>query len=165
MSRTIEPVTTQNQHMRGDMLVPSSDPAIALHASKGRSVSGRSAYRLRPQKRASSLVTSSRANAASRSWASKEEARHLHREIRSYQAEMISERIEAKRRRRQRALDNERRRMDNEYASARRNAQVLNAGRLGKTLGGMNKKQLRQVKKSRMNSRTGVVEFVGAYEK
>ncbi len=165
MSRIIEPVTTQNQHMRGDMLAPSSDPSIALHASKGRSVSGRSAYRLRPQKRASSLVTSNRANAASRSWASKEEGRRLNGEVKSYQAGMIAERIEAKRQRRQRALDNERRRMDNEYNNARRNMQVLNAGRLGKTLRNMNKKQLRQVKKSRMNSKTGVVEFVGAYEK
>ena len=163
MSRIIEPVTTQNQHMRGDMLAPSSDRSIALHASKGRSVSGRSAYRLRPQKRASSLVTSNRANAASPSWASKEEGRRLNGEVKSYQAGMIAERIEAKRQRRQRALDNERRRMDNEYNNAKRNMQVLNAGRLGRTLGNMNKKQLRQVRRTAL-SKDGSLQLVGAYQ-
>jgi hypothetical protein len=166
MPRAIEPVATPNQYLRGDIVLsPPSDPAIAAHAAKGRSVSGRSSYRLRPQKRASSLVTSNRANAASKKWAAKEEARRLAGEVRSAQAEMVRERIDAKREKRQRALDNERRRMENEYNNARRNMQVLNAGRLGKTLKSMNKKQLRQVKKSRMNSKTGVVEFVGAYEK
>ncbi len=168
MPRIIEPITTPNQYLGGDILRPSpSNPAsIALHAAKGRSVSGRSSYRLRPQKRASSLITANRANnAASKSWKAREEARSLAREVKSVQAEMVQERIEAKRLRRQRALDNERRRMENEYRNAKRSMQVLNAGRLGTTLRNMNKKQLRQIKKSRMNSKTGVVEFVGAYEK
>ncbi len=89
----------------------------------------------------------------------------LAKEVKSVQAEMAQERIEAKRLKRQRALDNERRRMENEYSNAKRSMQVLNAGRLGTTMRNMNKKQLRQIKKSRMNSKTGVVEFVGAYEK
>jgi hypothetical protein len=57
--------------------------------------------------------------------------------------------------------------MENEYKQAMQNGklQVLNVKKLGTTMKNMNKKQLRQIKKSRMNSKTGVVEFVGAYEK
>jgi hypothetical protein len=43
--------------------------------------------------------------------------------------------------------------------------QTLNMNRVGQTMKAMNKKQLRMIKKSRMNTKTGVVEFVGAYEK
>ncbi len=57
--------------------------------------------------------------------------------------------------------------MENEYKQAMQNGklQVLNVKKLGTTMKNMNKKQLRQIKKSRMNSKTGVLEFVGAYEK
>lgn len=80
---------------------------------------------------------------------------------------MIQARIEAKRLKHQNRLDNEKRRMENEYKQAMQNGklQVLNVKKLGTTMKNMNKKQLRQIKKSRMNSKTGVVEFVGAYEK
>ena len=80
---------------------------------------------------------------------------------------MIQERIENKRLKHQNRLDNERRRMENEYKQAMQNGklQVLNVKKLGTTMKNMNKKQLRQIKKSRMNNKTGVVEFVGAYEK
>ena len=164
MPRTIEPVTAPNQYLRGDILCPSSDPTIAAHVAKGRSVSGRSTYRLRPQKRASSLVTKSN-KALSKSWDEKEAQRLLKKEVKEAQSIMITERIEAKRLKRQNRLDNEKRRMDNEYRNAKKSMQTLNAGRLGTTMRNMNKKQLRQIKKSRMNSKTGVVEFVGAYEK
>jgi len=78
---------------------------------------------------------------------------------------MIQERIEEKRAKRERRLENERRRMENEYNNAKSSMQTLNVKRLGNTMRSMNKKQLRQIKKSRMNVKTGVVEFVGAYEK
>ena len=80
---------------------------------------------------------------------------------------MIQSRIEAKRLKHQNRLDNEKRKMENEYKQAMQNGklQVLNVKKLGTTKKNMNKKQLRQIKKSRMNSKTGVVEFVGAYEK
>jgi hypothetical protein len=80
---------------------------------------------------------------------------------------MIQSRIEAKRLKHQNRLDNEKRKMENEYKQAMQNGklQVLNVKKLGTTMKNMNKKQLRQIKKSRMNSKTGVVEFVGAYEK
>jgi len=74
-------------------------------------------------------------------------------------------RIEEKRQKRERRLENERRRMENEYNHAKSGMQTLNVKRLGNTMKSMNKKQLRQIKKSRMNTKTGVVEFVGAYAK
>jgi hypothetical protein len=43
--------------------------------------------------------------------------------------------------------------------------QALNHDRAHRTLKGMSKRQLRQIKKSRVNSKTGVVEYVPAYAK
>ena len=78
---------------------------------------------------------------------------------------IVTKRIKAKRLKRQKRLDNEKRRMDNEYFNAKQSMQTWNAGQLDTTMRNMNKKELRQIKKSRMNSKTGVVEFVGAYGK
>jgi len=89
----------------------------------------------------------------------------LTKEIKSEQADLIKERIEEKRLKRERRLENEKRRMENEYNHAKSSMQTLNTKRLGNTMRAMNKKQLRQIKKSRMNTKTGVVEFVGAYDK
>jgi len=76
------------------------------------------------------------------------------------QAEKKLANIEKKERR----LENERRRMENEFKVASRSAQ-----RLGKNadvkLKAMNKKQLRQIKKTRMNTKTGTIEYVSAYAK
>jgi hypothetical protein len=149
LGRTIDPITAPNQSFKGDILNPASAPSIKAHASKGRNASGRS-WKLRPQKRASSLITKNRANNKSKSWE---------------QQAMIEERIQAKRDKRERRLENERRRMENEYNNAKRSMQTLNHKKLGTTMKAMNKKQLRQIKKTRMNTKTGVVEFVGAYEK
>jgi rRNA-processing protein CGR1 len=160
-------IATPNQYLPGDILQPNSNSTLSTHATKGRSVSGRSAWKLRPQKRASSLITKNRANARSTTWSAKAEAKSLHTEIKSIQQDMIQSRIEAKRLKHQNRLDNEKRKMENEYKQAMQNGklQVLNVKKLGTTMKNMNKKQLRQIKKSRMNSKTGVVEFVGAYEK
>ncbi|KAL7428888.1 hypothetical protein ACHAXH_005491 [Discostella pseudostelligera] len=160
-------IATPNQYLPGDILKPNSNSTLSTHVSKGRSVSGRSSWKLRPQKRASSLITHNRANARSSSWTTKAAAKSLHTEIQTVQKDMIQAQIEAKRLKHQNRLDNEKRRMENEYKQAMQNGklQVLNVKKLGTTMKNMNKKQLRQIKKSRMNSKTGVVEFVGAYEK
>lgn len=64
----------------------------------------------------------------------------------------------------ERRLENERRRAENEFKNASHSAM-----RLGKNadfkLKAMSKKQLRQIKKTRMNNKTGVVEYVPAYAK
>jgi len=164
MPRIEEPITAPNQHLEGNILDPSTDPALSAHASKGNNTSGRT-WKLRPQKRASSLITSNRANNRSKSWNAKQTQRMLTKEIKSEQADLIKERIEEKRLKRERRLENEKRRMENEYNHAKSSMQTLNTKRLGNTMRAMNKKQLRQIKKSRMNTKTGVVEFVGAYDK
>ncbi|KAL9182458.1 hypothetical protein ACHAXT_013110 [Thalassiosira profunda] len=164
MPRTVDPVSTSNQRLAGDILKPDSTPELAAHAAKGRNASGR-AWKVRPQKRASSLVTKNKANNRAKSWNAKQQQRMLTREIKSAQADMIQERIEEKRAKRERRLENERRRMENEYKNAKASMRTLNVKKLGGTMRAMNKKQLRQIKKTRMNVKTGVVEFVGAYEK
>mmetsp|Transcript_24340 Transcript_24340/g.43884 ORF Transcript_24340/g.43884 Transcript_24340/m.43884 type:complete len:165 (-) Transcript_24340:272-766(-) len=164
MPKTIEPTPVPTHHLPGDILKPQSAPALALHAAKGRNASGRT-WKVRPQKRASSLVTKNSSNNRSKSWDAKQKVRMLNKEIKSAQADMRQARIEEKREKRERRLENERRKMENEYNHAKRSMQTLNSKRLGHTMRSMNKKQLRQIKKSRMNTKTGVVEFVGAYEK
>ena len=161
---TEDTITTPNQHFEGNILNPSSAPSIKAHASKGRNTSGRS-WKLRPQKRASSLITKNRANARSKSWEARQQERALKAEVKSAQQQMLEERIQAKRDRRERRLENERRRMENEYNNAKKSMQTLNHKKLGTTMRAMNKKQLRQIKKTRMNTKTGAIEFVGAYEK
>lgn len=161
---TEDTINTPNQHFEGDILNPTSAPSIKAHATKGRNTSGR-AWKLRPQKRASSLITKNRANARSKSWDARQQERALKAEIKSAQQQMMEERIQAKRDKRERRLENERRRMENEYNNAKRSMQTLNHKKLGTTMRAMNKKQLRQIKKTRMNTKTGAIEFVGAYEK
>ena len=165
MPRTLDQITAPNQLFSGDILNPSTLPrhASAPH-TKGRNVSGRS-WKLRPQKRASSLITSNRANNRSKSWEVKKAERNLRMEVKTIQLEMIEQHKQQKREKKERRLENERRRMENEYKQAKASLQTLNVNKVGLTLKAMNKKQLRQIKKSRMNTKMGVVEFVGAYAK
>lgn len=131
--------------------------------TKGRNVSGR-CWKVRPQKRASSLVTT-KANNRKKSWERKKTQKQVQQEAKQLQQEIAEkkrlEAIEKKERR----LENERRRQENEFKSAQKSAQTLNYGKVGITLKAMSKKQLRQVKKTRMNTKTGVVEYVPAYSK
>lgn len=64
----------------------------------------------------------------------------------------------------ERRLENERRRAENEFKNAQNYAQNLSRNADTK-MKAMSKKQLRQIKKTRMNSKTGVVEYVSAYAK
>ena len=164
MPRTEDPITAPNSYLPGNILDPKSDKDLSLHSVKGRNVSGRK-WKRRAQKRASSLITKNKANNKSKSWAKKQEIRLLNNEIKEAQSTLTTERIEAKRLKRERRLENEKRRIENEYNNAKKSMQQLNVKKLGTTMKSMNKKQLRQIKKSRMNSKLGVVEFVGAYEK
>jgi hypothetical protein len=59
---------------------------------------------------------------------------------------------------RQRKLDKAKRRAEGEMRAAQ--VQNIGADKVKK----MNKRQLKQVKKTRLNAQTGVVEFVGAYQ-
>jgi uncharacterized protein with gpF-like domain len=81
------------------------------------------------------------------------------------QTELREERRQAKIQKKERRLENERRRAENEYKQAQKSSKVLNTGKLRSTLKAMSKKQLRQIKKTRMNTKTGVIEYVPAYAK
>jgi len=131
--------------------------------TKGRNVSGRS-WKVRPQKRASSLITT-KTNNRSKSWEAKKNEKSARQQAKQLQQELAEKKrleIQAKKERR---LENERRRQENEFKTAQQSAQALNTGKVGITLKAMSKKQLRQVKKTRMNTKTGVVEYVPAYAK
>jgi len=151
------PVKTPNSFIPGDIL--KDKPKIP----KGRNASGRN-WKLRPQTRSSSLVTKTSQNARSTSWEKKMKEREQRRAILEREKEMQEERKRTNIEKKERRLENERRRMENEFRVASRSAQ-----RLGKNadvkLKAMNKKQLRQIKKTRMNTKTGTIEYVSAYAK
>lgn len=152
MSSQIE---ASNQVIAGDIL---QDKIV-----KGRNVSGRS-WKLRPQKRASSLVTKTIQNNRSKPWEIKMKEREARRLISEKEKNMQEEKKQALVQKKERKLENERRRQENEYKVASKSAQTLGKNADMK-LKSMNKKQLRQIKKTRLNVKTGVVEYVGAYSK
>ena len=151
------PIKTPNQFLPGDIL--KDKPKVP----KGRSVSGRS-WKLRPQKRASSLITKTVQNGRSTPWEKRMKQKEQLRSIRERQQEIKEEKRQAVLAKNERRLENERRRMENEFKVASRSAQTLGRNADLK-LKGMNKKQLRQIKKTRMNTKTGAIEFVSAYKK
>ena len=146
------------QLMKGDIVKMSLEPS-----TKGRNTSGRS-WKIRPQKRASSLVKT-KANNRTKTWEQRQQEKLARKEALELQAELREERRQAKVQKKERRLENERRRAENEYKNAQKNAKQLNLGKLPSKLKAMSKKQLRQIKKTRLNTKTGVVEYVPAYSK
>ena len=130
---------------------------------KGRNVSGRS-WKYTAQKRASSLITKTKQNGASKSWTKKMNERFAKQIVLEREKELKEERRQKVLEKKNRRLENEKRRMENEFKVASQSAKTLGKNASIK-MKNMNKKQLRQIKKTRMNSKTGVVEYVGAYEK
>mmetsp|Transcript_24524 Transcript_24524/g.28927 ORF Transcript_24524/g.28927 Transcript_24524/m.28927 type:complete len:157 (-) Transcript_24524:294-764(-) len=130
---------------------------------KGINVSGRT-WKLIPQKRASNLITKPSQNNRSKSWDQKNTERLARKALLEREKEMKEERRQAVVLKKERRLENETRRMENEFKAASRSAQKLGKNADVK-LKSMNKKQLRMIKKTRMNTKTGAVEFVGAYAK
>jgi hypothetical protein len=144
--------------LEGDIIEMSRQPS-----TKGRNVSGRS-WKVRPQKRASTLVKT-KVNNRTKTWEEKQQERLARQEALELQNELREERRQAKILKKERRSENEKRRAENEFKQAQRSSQELNAGRLKSTLKAMSKKQLRQIKKTRMNPKTGTLEFVPAYSK
>jgi len=157
MTGTAIPVTTPNSFIPGDIL--QDKPKVP----QGRNASGRN-WKLRPQTRASSLLTKTPQNAKSTTWEKKMKEKELRRAILEKEKEMKEEKKQGILEKKERRLQNEKRRMENEFKVASSSAQ-----RLGKNsdfkLKAMNKKQLRQIKKTRMNTKTGTIEYVSAYAK
>mmetsp|Transcript_12555 Transcript_12555/g.35643 ORF Transcript_12555/g.35643 Transcript_12555/m.35643 type:complete len:174 (-) Transcript_12555:278-799(-) len=148
----------EKQVLKGDIIKILDEPS-----TKGRNVSGRS-WKVRPQKRASSLVKT-KVNNGTKSWEQRRQEKLARQVALELQSELREERRQAKILKKERRLENEKRRAENEFKNAQRSTKELNTGKLKSTLKAMSKKQLRMVKKTRMNSKTGVVEYVSAYAK
>ena len=130
---------------------------------KGKNISGRS-WKVHPQKRASSL-TKTKFNNQSKSWEKRQAEKLARQEMLELQKQMKEETRQSAIQKKERRLENEKRRAENEFKNIQQSIQTLNANKVGYTLKAMSKKQLRQIKKSRMNTKTGVVEYVPAYAK
>ena len=130
---------------------------------KGRSVSGRS-WKVRPQKRASTLIKT-KTNNRTKTFEERLMEKNSRKEALDLQSELREERRQGKVLTKERRLENEKRRAENEFKNAQKSAKQLNVGKLSSTLKAMSKKQLRQVKKTRLNPKTGVVEYVPTYAK
>ena len=129
---------------------------------KGRNVSGRD---WKPQQsRASNLITKTPQNNASKSWERRKAERAARKDLLERERELKEEKRQAAIEKKERRLEQEKRRMENEFRAASRSAQMLgkNADLKMKS---MNKKQLRQIKKTRINTKTGAIEYVSAYAK
>mmetsp|Transcript_27272 Transcript_27272/g.30172 ORF Transcript_27272/g.30172 Transcript_27272/m.30172 type:complete len:170 (+) Transcript_27272:101-610(+) len=137
---------------------------VVATSTKGRNVSGRS-WKVRPQKRATFLSKAKHNNLSIDSWEVRQQRKLDKVEATKLQAELREERRQEKVLKRERRAENEKRRAENEFKQASAAAQNLNSKKIGSTLKAMSKKQLRQIKKSRMNTKTGVVEYVSAYSK
>ena len=134
-----------------------------LAVPMGRNVSGRS-WKVRQQSRASSLVTKTPQNNASTSWEQKKLERDARKALIERERELKEEKRLAAIAKKERRLEQEKRRMDNEFRASSRSAQKL-GNNADLKLKSMNKKQLRQIKKTRMNTKTGTLEYVSAYAK
>ena len=130
---------------------------------KGRNASGRS-WKKTSQKRASSLINTS-VNNQSKSFEERQADKLNRKEALELQNQLKEERIQQLRDKKERRLENEKRQAENEFESAKNSSQKMNTGKLSSTLKAMSKKQLRQVKKIRVNTKTGAKEFVSAYAK
>lgn len=157
MEMTKTPINNQHNN-DGDEVVDTTGSI-----PKGRNVSGRT-WKLIPQKRASNLITKPSQNNKSKSWDLKNTEKLARKALLEREKEMKEERRQAVVQKKERRLENETRRMENEFKAASRSAQKLGKNQDVK-LKSMNKKQLRMIKKTRMNTKTGAVEFVGAYAK
>lgn len=131
----------------------------------GRNVSGRS-WKNRNQKRASKVIVPAKKHESAKSaWEQRQAENRAKKEMKELQESLVEERRQAAILKKERRLENERRKAENEYKIAQRSAQTLNFNKVGRTMKAMSKKQLRQIKKTRMNTKTGVVEYVPAYSK
>jgi Cgr1 family len=137
--------------------------AVATNVKLGPAASGRT-WKKRIQTPARCL-TNTKYNNRWKSWDDKQ----VDRKARQLALELQKELSEQKRLeiidKKERRLENEKRRAENEYKTVSRAAQTLNHSKVGYTLKAMSKKQLRQIKKTRVNPKTGVTEFVSAYAK
>ena len=139
------------------------DAVAVAEPTRGRNVSGRN-WKPVATKRTSSLRKTA-FNGQIKSYEQRKAEKLRKKEMLELQKQLQEERVQGLRDKTERRLENERRRAENEYENAKKSAQHLNTSKLKSTMKAMSKKQLRQIKKTRVNNKTGVVEFVPAYSK
>ena len=133
---------------------------------KGRNVSGRSwKHNSTQSQKASNLRTKVQGSVFSTSWEKKMQQKQRRKAMLERQNELKEEKRQAIIAKKERRLEQERRRMENEFKNASKGSKTLNANTSALKMKAMNKKQLRQIKKTRMNTKTGVVEYVSPYAK
>lgn len=161
------PHAVDSKHIMGgniiDLVQPLSQKPPTSGEPKGRNLSGRT-WKARPQKRASSLVKTS-VNNQSRVWKERQAETLAKKQAADLQKQLQEERRQAAVEKKERRLENERRRAENELKNIAKSVQTLNYNTANLKLKAMSKKQLRQIKKTRVNTKTGVVEYVPAYAK
>jgi len=143
--------------------VIAKQPSGETDTTRGQNVSGRT-WKKVATKRTSSLRLTKHNN-LTKSWEERQALKKERKETLELQKQLTEERVQVKRDKKARRLENEKRRAENEYEHAKKSAQNLNAGKLRSTLKTLSKKQLRQIKKTRVNNKTGAIEFVPAYSK
>ena len=141
----------------GEIVIATAKPEV----TRGQCVSGRN-WKKVATKRTSSLRTT-KANNRTKSWEERKAEKLQRKEILELQKQLVDERVQGLRDKKERRLENEKRRAENEYENAKKSAQTLNVSKLKSTMKSMSKKQLRQIKKTRVNNKTGAVEFVPVY--
>ena len=139
------------------------DAFAVAEVTRGRNVSGRN-WKTVATKRTSSLRKTT-FNNQTKSYEQRKAEKLRRKETMEMQKQLQEERVQGLRDKKERRLENERRRAENEYESAKKSAQHLNTTKLKSTMKAMSKKQLRQIKKTRINNKTGVIEYVPAYSK
>ncbi|GMH64944.1 hypothetical protein TrLO_g5242 [Triparma laevis f. longispina] len=148
--------TPPNHHLEGTFLTTAPP-------TKGRNTSGRN-WKVRPQKRTSTLVTKVKLNnKVKNSWEEKEAQRNRMKEIKAREREIKEQTLASKVAKKQRRLDQEKRCAENQAKSQQ--FQTMNHNTVGTKMKAMSKKQLRMIKKTRFNQKTGTTELVGAFEK
>ena len=145
----------------------STEATIASHqqAPPGRNVSGRSWKHLQSQPKRASSLRKTKFNNQKKTWDQLQAAKRARKEALELQNELKEQKKQEALAKKERRLENEKRRAENEYKNMQQSVQTLNPNKLGTTLKALSKKQLRQVKKTRLNTKTGVVEYVPAYAK
>ena len=98
-------------------------------------------------------------------WKIKEQRKREFMEMKRLQKQLAQEKKQAILEKKERRLEQLKRQQQNEFERLSKQSQTLNHSKLSSTLKTMSKKQLRQIKKSRINPQTGVAEFVSAYAK
>jgi hypothetical protein len=136
---------------------PKAGAVDKVQPIEGRSKSGRF-WKAKATERNSVQLRQGIMSHLSNTYAQRMKEKERKEAIKALEKQMREEKAEEKRLAREKTEEKKKRKMENEFRSAKYD--VINPQRL-KT---MNKKQLRTIKKTRMNN-NGAIELVGAYQK